>query len=295
MKTVPAKTIVTNTKGSANWFGVNYNMNIYRGCCHGCIYCDSRSECYHIDDFDEVKVKENALEIIRNNLRSKVRSGVVGTGAMSDPYNPFEAQLELTRNALQLIDAYGFGTAIATKSDLVTRDIDILKDINQHSPVIVKITVTCADDALGRIVEPTAPPSSQRFAALKKLADEGIFCGILLMPVLPFIADNQENIINIVRKGAECGVRFIYPAFGVTLRQNQREHFYSKLDESFAGVKQKYIKQYGYEYSCVSPNAKRLWQVFKTECDMLGILYKMQDIISCYKQGYGIQQLSFFK
>lgn len=293
MQYVPAKTIVTRTKGTG-WFGSNYNMNIYRGCCHGCIYCDSRSDCYHVENFDEVRAKENALEIIRNDLRSKVRKGIIATGAMSDPYNPFEKELKLTRNALELVNAYEFGIAIDTKSDLVVRDADILRDIKTHSPVLVKITVTAADE-LSRLIEPNAPVSSKRLAALRELTEQRIFAGLLLMPVLPFIEDTPENILSIVRLASEAGARFIYPAFGVTLRQNQREYYYKELDKRFPGVKERYIKQYGDAYQCVSPRAKELWQLFSKECDSRGILYKMQDIVSVSKQGYGDMQLSFFK
>ena len=185
MEYVPAKTIVTRTKSTA-WFGIDYNMNIYRGCCHGCIYCDSRSACYQIDHFDTVRAKEDALRIIRDDLRRKVKTGVVGTGAMSDPYNPFEKKEELTKHALQLVDAFGFGAAIATKSDLILRDIDILSDIKEHSPVLCKITITAAGDGLASKLEPGVCPSSARFEAVKMLSEAGIFTGILLMPVLPF-------------------------------------------------------------------------------------------------------------
>lgn len=269
-------------------------MNIYRGCSHGCIYCDSRSECYHIEDFDTIKAKENALEIIKNDLKSKTKLGVIGTGAMSDPYNPIEKEYEFTRNALKLVARYNFGIAIATKSDLVTRDIDILKEIKKNAPVIIKITVTAADDSLSKIVEPNAPLSSKRFSAIKELTDNNIFAGILLMPVLPFIEDNEENIKEIIRLAKENGAKFIYPAFGVTLRQNQREWFFKKLDQHFPALKEKYSKQFGNSYSCTSPNAKALWNIFKSECERLGILYKMQDIIIAYKAGYVDNQLSLF-
>lgn len=217
------------------WFGTDYNMNIYRGCCHGCIYCDSRSECYHIDRFDTVRAKENTLQIIRDDLQHKAKTGVVGTGAMSDPYNPFEEKELLTRHALELLDAFGFGAAIATKSDLIIRDLDVLKGIQEHSPVLCKVTVTTLDDRLASKIEPHAPSSSRRLNAVERLAGAGIFTGILLMPVLPFLEDNEENILGIVRRAAECGARFIYPAFGVTLRQNQREYFLEKLEEAFPG------------------------------------------------------------
>ncbi len=295
MELIPAKTIVIRNK-TTSWFGADYNMNIYKGCCHGCIYCDSRSECYHVDDFDRVRAKANALEIIRNDLRRKVKTGVIATGAMSDPYNPFEKELQLTRHALELVGAYGFGVAVDTKSDLITRDIDILKEIQSVSPVIAKITVTSADDTLCEKIEPHAPRSSRRFEAINQLTESGIFAGILLMPVLPFIEDNEENVLAIVRQAHRSGARFIYPAFGVTLRQNQRDWYYKKLEEQFpnSGLKEKYIRRYGEFYQCSSPNARALWHIFKTECDRLGLLYNMRDIVSTYKQGYGNSQLSLF-
>ncbi len=293
MEYIPAKTIISPFKGTDSWFGVNYNMNIYKGCCHGCIYCDSRSDCYHIDNFDKVRAKENALQIIRNNLRSKVKTGVVGMGSMSDPYNPFEKELELTRHTLELINAYGFGTAIYTKSTLVTRDIDILKDIAEHSPVLVNITVTTADDALCEKIEPNVSLTSERFQAAKMLSDAGLKVGLLMMPILPFINDTRENILSIIENAHLCGVKYIYPSFGVTLRMNQREWFYDKLDEKFPGIKEMYIKTYGTQYSCISPKAKELWKIFKAQCDKYGIVYNMTDIIRSYKLGYDCIQLSF--
>jgi DNA repair photolyase len=289
-----AKTIISGYDTNNAWFGKNYNMNIYKGCCHGCIYCDSRSECYHIENFDEVRAKENALALIERDLKSKRKTGVVGTGAMSDPYNPYEKKYMLTRGALQLIDRYGFGVSIATKSDLVARDVDILKKIAIHSPVLVKITITAADDNLCKKIEPNVAVASKRFEAIKKLTDEGIFTGILLMPVLPFIEDNEANIKRIIELAHENGAKFIYPAFGVTLRQNQREWYFSKLKEHFPGVKEKYIKQYGNSYQCTSPKAKELWDLLESQCKTLGILYKMGDIIKSYKEGYGSNQLSIF-
>jgi len=294
MEFIPAKTIISGYADGNSWFGENYNMNIYKGCCHGCIYCDSRSECYRIEDFDHVRAKDNALDLIARELRSKRRKGVVGTGAMSDPYNPFERELRLTRGALELVDAHGFGASIATKSDLVTRDIDMLAAIKTHSPVLVKITVTTADDELCRKIEPRAPVASRRFSAIRQLAGNGIFAGILLMPVLPFIEDNDDNVVSIIRLASDAGARFIYPAFGVTLRQNQREWYYSKLDEHFPGLRLKYARQFGNAYECHSSRASQLWRVFCSECDRLGILHKMEDIIEAYRQPYSRTQLSLF-
>lgn len=293
MEYIKTKTILQKNK-SNQWFGNDYNMNLYRGCCHGCIYCDSRSECYHVDNFDTVRAKANALEILRDELRRKVRTGVIGTGAMSDPYNPFEKELELSRKALMLIDTYNFGVTVITKSNLITRDIDIYKDISKHSPVLCKMTVTTVDDKLCRLIEPNVCVSSQRFEALAKMSQAGLKTGITLMPVLPFIEDNEENILGIVRKAHGCGVKYIYPAFGMTLRQNQRDYYYEKLDRLFPKLSDKYRSYYGERYNCVSPNAQKLWYSFSKECDRLGIIYNMREIIADYQRGYGDMQLSFF-
>lgn len=294
MEFVPAKSILSGYREDTPWFGINYNFNIYRGCSHGCIYCDSRSECYRVEDFDRVRAKQDALAILEKELRSKRKKGVVGTGAMSDPYNPLEAEYKLTRGALALLDAYGFGAAVCTKSDLVVRDADLFESIAAHSPVLVKITVTTADDALSGKLEPHAPVASARFRAIWELSQRGIFAGILLMPVLPFIEDSPENILEIVRMGRESGARFIFPAFGVTLRQNQRDWFFKKLDESFPGCKQKYVSRFGDAYACNSPRAKELYGQFKDACVKADILYRMRDIVQGYRSGYSQSQISFF-
>lgn len=294
MDFIPAKHILSAWSDNDRWFGINYNMNIYRGCSHGCIYCDSRSECYEIKDFDTIRAKMDATNMLNMELKSKRKKGVVGTGAMSDPYNPLEGKYRLTRRALELINKYGFGISIATKSDLITRDIDILKDIKKHSPVLVKITITTAEDSLCSRIEPNAPAASKRLEAIESLSSGGIFAGVLLMPVLPFIEDSDENILAVIRLAKQNGARFIYPAFGVTLRQNQREYFFKKLDDQFPNIKQMYIKEYGFSYECRSKRASELWELFKKECDSLGILYSMKDIISAYKNGYEDGQLSLF-
>lgn len=293
METIPVKTLVTRKKDSS-WFGTEYNMNLYRGCSHGCIYCDSRSECYHIDNFSQVKAKENTTALLAEELRHKVKKGVIATGAMSDPYNPCEAEYQLTRRALGQIDRFGFGVAVATKSPLVTRDIDLYQQIMEHSPVLIKMTITTIDDTLSSQIEPNVAVSSQRFQALQELSQNGIFCGILLMPVLPFLEDNQENICGIVRQAAAVGARFIYPAFGMTMRDQQREYYYAQLDRLFDGLSQKYRTTYGNRYTCTSPRAKKLWNIFTEACQENGILYRMNDIISAYKLGYQEEQLSFF-
>lgn len=251
MEYIPTKTIVSNYKDNPHWFGINYNMNIYKGCCHVCIYYDSRSNCYQIIDFDRVRIKENSIEIIKKDLTSKIKKGVVGTGAMSDPYNPFEEKYLLTRQALKLLDEHRFGIAITTKSDLIVRDIDILKRIQKHSPNLVKITITTFDDELCKKIEPNVSTTSDRFKALKKLSDNNIYSGVLLMPILPFINDTEENIRNIIKRAYECGAKFIFSyGIGVTLRSNQREYYFEQLRKIFPNqmLDEKYIKTYGEQY-----------------------------------------------
>lgn len=296
MEYIKAQKLISQYTDNNHWFDLNYNMNIYKGCCHGCIYCDSRSECYMIEDFDRVRAKEGAVESIAKELRGKKKKGVIGTGAMSDPYNPFEKQLKLTRGALKEINRNNFGISIATKSPLITRDIDILKEISTHSPVLIKITITTYEDALCKKIEPKVAPSSERFNAIKKLSEAGIYTGILLMPILPFINDNEDNIRSIVREAHRAGARFIYAyGMGLTLRGNQRQYFYEKVNENFKDktIVKKYIEAYGNDYQCPSPQYKDLWKAFVEECEKYNILYKMKDIIKGYRKGYEQEQISF--
>lgn len=297
MEYIPTKTIVSNYKDNPHWFGINYNMNIYKGCCHGCIYCDSRSNCYQIIDFDRVRIKENSIEIIKKDLTSKRKKGVVGTGAMSDPYNPFEEKYLLTRQALKLLDEHRFGIAITTKSDLIVRDIDILKRIQKHSPNLVKITITTFDDELCKKIEPNVSTTSDRFKGLKKLSDNNIYSGVLLMPILPFINDTEENIRNIIKRAYECGAKFIFSyGIGVTLRSNQREYYFEQLRKIFPNqmLDEKYIKTYGEQYENSSLKSEHLWKVFKEECEKYNLLYDMKDIIKDYKSRYENSQITWF-
>lgn len=297
MDYIEAKSIVSGYDEDNRWFGINYKMNIYKGCCHGCIYCDSRSECYGIEDFDRVRAKANSTEIIRKELKGKRRKGVVGTGAMSDPYNPFEEKLCLTRSALEQIDNFNFGVAIATKSPLILRDIDILKRIKGHSPVIIKTTITTLDDELCKKIEPNVATSSERFRAIKELSANGIFSGILLMPILPFVNDTEENIIGIVKKASEVGAKFIFTyGMGLTLRQNQRDHYYIELNKIFKdeNLVKMYMDNFGERYECSSLKAKKLWITFKDQCEKYGILYRMEDIIEAYKKEYELEQIKLF-
>lgn len=295
MEFIPAKSILQKVNfDPKHWFGINYNMNLYKGCCHGCIYCDSRSNCYGIDHFDVVRAKENALGILNKELKNKRQSGVIGIGAMSDTYNPFENQLLLTRKALELAAYYGFGISIDTKSDLVVRDIDVLTKIQEHNCVIVKLTITTADDKLSGMLEPNVCVSSQRFLAVKQLADAGIFTGILFTPILPFLTDSLDQVRQLVYKAHIHHAKFIFSMFGVTLRENQRDYFYEQLDILFPGLKKKYQQTFrNQQYVCNPVDLANLQSVFEEECEKYGILYQMNDIIDAYQKHPGFEQLCF--
>lgn len=294
MEFIDAKTIMTKVKNGNSWYGVDFNMNLYRGCMHGCIYCDSRSDCYHIEDFDRVRSKKDALFILEKELAREKSVGVVGIGSMSDTYNALEKKYEITRGALKLIKKYGFGVSIDTKSDLVLRDIDILKEINKVNDVIVKITITTPHDELSKKIEPYAPLSSMRFRAIKELTDNGIFAGIMMNPVLPFVTDKEEDIKKLVYLAHLSGAKFIHTYMGMTLRRNQRDYYLEKIDELFPGLMQKYFKSYGERYECTVMGAKELYEIFKSECERYGILYNMRDIIRAYKTSKGNEQISLF-
>lgn len=284
MEFIKAKTILSKVKYGNEWYGIDYNMNLYRGCSHGCIYCDSRSNCYHIENFDLVRGKENALYILEQELSKKRKKGIIGIGSMSDTYNPLEKEYEQTRGALKLISKYGFGISIDTKSDLILRDIDLLKEINSKNNVIIKFTITTPNDELSKIIEPNVCISSKRLQAIKILSDNGIFTGIMMNPMLPFITDKEEDIRYLVKLAYENGAKFIHTYMGMTLRENQRDYYFYKLDQHFIGIKEKYIKYYGDKYNCIVPNYKRLYKVFTDECIKYGILYDMKDIIKAYKK-----------
>lgn len=295
MDYIPAKHILIRSKSTA-WFGTDHTVNLYRGCCHGCLYCDSRSDCYRNPDFDRVTAKADALRILRDELARKVRPAFIGMGAMSDPYNPFEEGLLLTRHALELIDAYDCGVSVDTKSDLIVRDIDLYQSIQAHSPVICKITVTTVDEELAAKVEPRAPSPARRLEAIRKMAEAGIFCGVLLMPVLPFLEDRPEQVLSVVDRAADAGAKFIYSGFGVTMRQGQREYFLRELDRAFPEehLSRRYLARYGDRYRCPSPRARELWEVFTARCRERGLLYQMPHIVSAATRGYGDRQLTFF-
>jgi len=259
---IRSKTILNHVKQPDTYFGLKYNMNLYRGCQHQCIYCDSRSECYRLGDFTQIHVKVNAIELLADALPRKRMRGTIGFGSMNDTYMPVEKKYRMTRQALEVIADNNFPIHIITKSDLVTRDIEIIKEISNVFAAI-SFTITTADDALSRVVEPGAPPSSARFAAMKAIADAGINTGITMMPILPFIEDTEENITSLVEMAHEAGASYILPAFGMTLRTGSRDYYYDKLDILFPDLKQKYISQFGGRYECSSPHWRKLDDVFQ--------------------------------
>lgn len=250
-------------------------MNLYRGCTHGCIYCDSRSKCYHMEhDFEDVEIKSNALGLLEYALRHKRKKCMIGTGAMTDPYIPLESTLCHVRKAMQLINEYGFGFTVQTKSDRVLRDLDILKKINEKTKCVVQMTLTTYDEELCRKIEPNVCTTKARFEALLKLRDANIPTVVWLDPILPFINDTEENISGILDLCIEAGVYgIICFGMGLTLREGNREYFYRKLDEHFPGLKQKYIRKYGNSYMVDSENNGYLMKLFHQKCEENNIIH----------------------
>ncbi|MCH5324424.1 MAG: radical SAM protein [Eubacterium sp.] len=255
-------------------------MNIYRGCTHGCIYCDSRSTCYQFThDFEDIEVKRNAPQLLEAALRKKRRRCMIGTGGMCDPYMHCEEQLRLTRQCLEIIDRYGFGVALQTKSDRVLQDLDLLKSINEKAKCVVQMTLTTYDEQLCGILEPNVCGTRKRFEALKTLRDNGIPTVVWLSPLLPFINDTEENLRGVLDYCFEAGVKGIISfGVGVTLRDGDREYFYLALDRHFPGLREKYHRTYGFSYECVSPNNDALMKIFHTECAKHGVMSRNEDV-----------------
>ncbi|MCR5719935.1 MAG: radical SAM protein [Lachnospiraceae bacterium] len=257
-----------DAKGILTVSGGYTGMNIYRGCTHGCIYCDSRSKCYHFTHpFEDIEVKQNAPELLEKALRSKRKKCMIGTGAMSDPYMHCEENLKLTRRCLEIISENGFGVAIQTKSDRILRDIDLLSEINRKAKCVVQMTLTTFDDELCGIVEPNVCNTKRRIEVLEKMQEKGIPTVVWLTPILPFINDTEENITSILNECARVGVKGVIDfGMGLTLRDGDREYFYEALDKYFPGIKSKYIKQYGNAYELPSPNAGNLKKTLERIC-----------------------------
>lgn len=272
-------------------------MNIYRGCLHGCIYCDSRSLFYQMNHkFEDIEVKANAVGLLENTLRRKRNKCMIGTGAMSDPYMPIEEKLGNMRKCLEVIERYGFGVTMITKSTKVLRDLDLLKKINEKSKCVVQMTLTTYDEDLCRIVEPNVETTYERFRALEILHDNGIPTVVWLCPILPFINDTEENIRGILDYCVRAKVKGIINFdMGVTLRDGNREYFYKKLDEHFPGLKEKYIRMYGNSYQLSSPNSRQLNMIYKSECIKNGIMCDVNECfeyLNKYEDKYGGEQIS---
>lgn len=250
-------------------------MNLYRGCSHGCIYCDSRSKCYHMEhDFEDIEVKENAVQLLEEALKRKRAKCMIGTGAMTDPYIPLEMKLGNVRKALSLIYKYGYGATVQTKSDRILRDIDLLQGINERAKCVVQMTLTTLDEGLCRKIEPDVCTTIRRFEVLKQMRDAGIPTVVWLCPILPYLNDTEENISGILDLCIEAKVYgVICFGMGLTLREGNREYFYKQLDRAFPGLKEVYIKQYGNQYMVESPNSAPLMRLFHSKCDQHGIVH----------------------
>ncbi len=276
MHYVKAKGILSSSNG----------MNLYRGCQHGCIYCDSRSACYNMPHaFEDIEVKENALELLEKAMKAKRRRCMIGTGAMTDPYIPLEEELQYIRRAMELVYRYHFGFTLITKSARVLRDIDLLKKINDSTKCVVQMTLTTFDEELCRKLEPNVSTTAERFQALEILRDAGIPTVVWLCPILPYINDTEENLQGILDYCVRAGVKgIICFGMGLTLREGNREYFYRQLDRHFPGLKNRYIREYGNAYSLESPNEKTLLGIFHGVCRENHILHDNEQIFRYLNQ-----------
>ena len=286
-----------DAKGLLTGSGGHFGMNIYRGCSHGCIYCDSRSKCYQFThSFEDIEVKQNAPELLESALRSKRKKCMIGTGAMSDPYMHCEESLHLTRKCLEIISKYECGVAVQTKSDRILRDIDLLDEINRKAKAVVQITLTTYDDDLCAILEPGVCNTKRRIEVLHQMHDRGIPTIVWLTPICPYINDTEENITAILEECAKASVKgVICFDMGLTLREGDREYYYAALDKHFPGLKEKYIARYGNAYEVPSPNSKALMNLFRNICKERGMLYRPEDCFNfMYELPDRYEQLSFF-
>lgn len=275
----------------------NNGMNIYRGCTHGCIYCDSRSKCYKMEhDFEDIEVKVNAPELLENALMKKRKKCMIGTGSMCDPYMHIEAELNHTRKCLEIIDRYGFGLSIQTKSDRILRDLDLLKSINNKTKCVVQMTMTTYDENLCKIIEPAVCTTKKRYEVLKKMRDNGIPTIVWLDPILPFINDTEENLRGILDYCIDAEViGIICFGMGLTLRDGNREYFYKKLDMHFPGLRQIYHKKYGFRYELLSDNNEKLMEIFHHECEKHGIIHNNDEIfkyVHTYDEAGQVEQMT---
>lgn len=289
MHEIKAKSILTASNG----------MNIYRGCTHGCIYCDARSTCYQMTHaFEDIQVKVNAPELLEQALRRKRNKCMIGTGGMSDPYIQLEEKLQLTRRCLEVINKYGYGLAIQTKSDLILRDLDLLKSINEKSKCVVQMTLTTHDDALCSLVEPNVCLTSRRIEVLNVLKEAGILTVVWLTPILPYINDTRENIRNLMISCGEAGVYGVLSfGIGLTLRDGDRQYYYKQIDKHFPGLKERYMKEYGNAYGISPPNREALHSIVVEASKYYGMAYKdyeIFDYMNRYEDKQSGEQLSLF-
>lgn len=273
-------------------------MNLYRGCTHGCIYCDSRSKCYQINhDFEDIEIKEDAPVILDKQLKNKRKKIMINTGSMCDPYMHIEKEIQYTRKCLHIINKYYFGVTVLTKSDLILRDIDILQKINSRTKAVAQMTLTNYDDSITKIIEPHVSTTSQRIHALKELHKAGLPTVVWLGPILPFINDTEENMSNLIDACGEAGVKAVLSfGPGLTLREGNREYFYKNLDKYFPGIKSKYENTYGDAYECYSLNYKPLNKIFKEKCKQYNIISNPKEIwtyLGTYEEKKNVQ-LSLF-
>ncbi len=289
MHFVKAKGILSSKNG----------MNLYRGCSHGCIYCDSRSKCYHFEHpFEDIEVKENALELLEYALKHKRKKCMIGTGSMTDPYIPLEMEIGNLEKALYLIYEYGFGFTVITKSARILRDLEILQKINEKTKCVVQMTLTTCDEDLCRKIEPNVSTTRERFAVLERLRDLKIPTVVWLSPILPFINDTEENIAGIL---AMCIKAKVYGVLcfgmGLTLREGNREYFYRQLDSRFPHLKEKYIRTYGNQYVIESPNSNFLMKLFHQKCSEAGIVHNNEQIfqyLQTFEENTSVEQLSLW-
>lgn len=289
MHFVTAKGILSSKNG----------MNLYRGCSHGCIYCDSRSRCYHMEHaFEDIEVKENAINLLEYALMHKRKKCMIGTGSMTDPYIPLEMETGNVRKALHLIYEHGFGFTVITKSDRILRDLDLLQKINEKTKCVVQMTLTTYDEDLCRKIEPNVSTTRERFEVLKRLRDAGIPTIVWLTPILPFINDTEDNISGILDMCIEAEVYgVICFGMGMTLREGSREYFYEQLDCLFPKLKEKYIRTYGNQYMIESPNSICLMKLFYEKCRKSGIVHNNEQIfryLNTFEEKVFARQLSLW-
>ncbi len=272
-------------------------INLYRGCTHGCIYCDSRSVCYQINhDFEDIEIKTNAPAQLDTELKKRRKPCMISTGAMTDSYIPLEEKIRYTRQCLEVIEKHGFGVAIQTKSNLILRDLDILRKINEKSKAVVQMTLTTFDEDLCKILEPNVCTTKERYKTLKTFSENGIPTVVWLSPILPFINDTEENLMGILDYCQRANVfGIICFGFGVTLREGDREYFYAALDRHFPNMKERYHSKYGYSYEVTSDNHNNLMKIFVSECKKRGIEYRPSEVFK-YLHSFPVinEQLSFY-